>query len=218
MVENRILYPKDSRVKAAYQGLIKYVLETGKARMHARTAIETIMEHLEMVDDSSTNTGAAPGPNYKKARNYLKTLIPSFVRWTAFQVVEVYVFTERGKRIQTLDALKDICESDPDMSSTAAVNADYSSPWIEQPRIVDPDDLNSHPVTAEIAMIDAEIKRRQLQVQAQIQEAREEKTGRHSGAFRGKEDRRAAGAAVRDKTRITKKALKEEQQQETIAA
>lgn len=192
MEQKEILYPKDQKLKQALQALIKLVLRTGKARFQTATAAEAIMTEMQMVDDSSTSPKKAPGANYKKSMNYLKTL-KTYARLVpgTFAIVEIFIFTTNKQRVQTLDNLQEICSHDPDLQDmpTTKDGFDYSQKWIPQPRIIETGEYVPQ-VLSEIAQIDTDIKKRQRL----IQESAPRK--RHAGVFKGSADPKAAREAV----------------------
>lgn len=193
-----ISYPKDPKLRQAFQGLIKLVLTEGKVKFQTKTCIDAIMDHMELLDDKSTNPKQQSGSNYKRAKNYLKTLnkYAKLVTGT-FAVVEIFVFTTDGKRVQTLDDLKQICSEDPEMNKVIAAfkDFDYEQPWIEPPKITDLNHTSS-PILSELARIDREIETKKLTVAAAP------KVERHAGTFKGSEDPGAARKAV---IHVTKK-------------
>lgn len=192
-MQKEILYPKDMKLKRAFQALIKLVLKTGRVRHQTETATRAIMEEMEMVDDTSANPKKV-GTSYKKALNYLKTL-RAYARLVpgTFGVVEIFIFTADKRRVQTLDRLQEICSRDPDLQDmpTTQDGFDYSQQWIPQPRIIaEHDDACAPRVLSEIATIDTAIARKQ----AAVREAAPKK--RHAGVFKGCEDMKTTKSAV----------------------
>lgn len=206
MAGKEISYPKDPKLRQAYQGLIKLVLTEDRIKFQTKTCIEAIMDYMELVDDKSTNPKQQSGTNYKRAKNYLKTL-RKYVRLVpnAFAIVEIFVFTTDGIRIQTLETLKQICYEDPEMCREIDTFKDfnYDQPWLDRPKEVDITDTRRFAVSAELARIDENIKMKKSTIAAAP------KQERHSGIFKGKKDPEAARKAVIQATRKLQKEKKE---------
>lgn len=184
-----ILYPKDPKLKAAFQGLIKLVLTKKTVWFGPEETILAIMSHLDMMDDSNLHTLKASGPNFKKAKVMLHSLVGTFVMWEAFKTIEVFVFTTDRKRVQTFEELETICLADPEMSKVLVTtdHLDHSQRWLAPPKIID---TPQYPVSGELGMIDDEISRKKRVIAAA-------QPVRHQGAFRGRKDPKAARAAIR---------------------
>jgi len=185
-----ILYPKDQKLRKAYQGIIKLVLNERKIHFQPITIIKAVIDHLDMIDDSNFLTMKGAGPNYKKAKNIVRTLSGSFLIWSGQSSLEVYVFDTNKKRVSTFGELETLCYADSIMAEVIATNEtlDLSQAWIDP--ISDPkkSPIRS-PILEEIENIDRINLEKKLMIATHV-------PNRHCGVFKGSADPKAAKKVI----------------------
>jgi hypothetical protein len=129
--KEQFIYPKNALLKKSLQGIICEVLARRRVVFRPEILSSAIINYNGWIDDSNFDTEKAPGANYKKAVNILKTFEGKFTKFIGLGGLEVFIFRVDGRRVKSFAELEELCSLDPDMSEVVATTAklDLDQKW-----------------------------------------------------------------------------------------
>ncbi len=179
--EPQFIYPPNPTLRKAYQALVAKVLEERAVVFRPASLTQAIIEGLGWIDDGNLSNPDRPeGPNYKKAKNILRTFEGKFTKFNRGGL-EIFVFKTDKTRVATFEELEGLCSLDPHMSEIVATveKLDLSQTWRD---VLVNDCSIRTPVSDSLARIDAESTSRRATV---IKMADRAKTRRLVGKKKG---------------------------------
>lgn len=168
-LEPQFIYPNNTTLKKAMQALIYTVLQERRVLFQPSTLSLAILNYMGWIDDSNiANPDKPEGPNYKKAKNILKTFEGKFTKFRQ-NGLEVFIFKIDRVRVCSYRELEELCVHDPDMNESVATTEklDLEQPWRDM--LITP--TGKAPVSLELALIDNGIKEKHSAIEAQIKDA-----------------------------------------------